>query len=204
MRANGVLRDQLGGMSTHTDTKNTRFRLHERAVTLFQELREYAVHPPKRGTDNERVGGSQDPRRLPASETLLQIAVEFNRLADTLAAGRGDELIHEGTNIPEGVDLLALIPRLRDRRIQASVALFYGDGTPARQIVNTSADDLVRLGVSAEWSRHARRIAALSDRRDDSDALVSTWLSHYELRLTDWVRGHDPEDSSSVESESEW
>lgn len=166
------------GMSSHT---NSQFRLRERAVVLFRELREYAIHPPRRGSEGERVSGTNDPRRLPASETLLQITIELNRLADAIASGRGDEFIHDGTVIPDGVNVLMLIPALRAR----AVTLKY-DRIPADAL------------------RHARRIAALSDREDDSDALVSSWLTHFELRLADWVRGHDPEDVSSVESGSEW
>lgn len=151
--------------------------LRARASALLSDIDGYLVAPPKRG-GGDAISRTSDPRRLPTSETLLQIAVDLNHVADTLASGAGAEL---------------MTARHFDR-LQAGTIVDCVKALRARALVVTAAP-----GVRRSTLVRAVRLAAIENRDDASDAFVSMLLSDLELRLSDWVSGAEPDDDVPTE-----
>lgn len=177
-------------MST-SPTNETGFNLRDRYLDLTQEIASFLVDPPERG-ENERVSGTVDPRRLPASATLLELSRWLDHIADQIATGNVslDDLTR--TLIPTEEDVtvvedgaLVLRPRTVLRPLSdydALLALVY----LARRAVEWTA---FPEGTPEEVQRLCIRTEVMSDLGDEGDVYVDAILRYAEEQVEAWLRG---------------
>ncbi|WP_460801507.1 hypothetical protein [Microbacterium sp. GXF6406] len=179
------------------------YELRARAIALHQNISNLLAHPPVRGT-GERVSGTRDPRRLPASETILEISRWYSYIADAVVSGNLALSDLARTSVPTTIEVEVahedgtfgfeererLLPIPEHERHLALVLL-------ARREVK---DSVFPHGTAPDVQRLILRIEALSDLGDESDKYVDAILRDVERRVEEWVRGGHPKEDDDARS----